>query len=201
MFPLWWGLPVLALWYPMIRYKHYINPKVPQKWRRIILRIFTHLFRPGVPAYSLNWPGLTLLPGCIDALVCTCTATVTVFQSGRGGCPRLESFHYEHSSICLNPLSTDWKFTHHMFISWCGSYLLPGDHTDHMHHSDPPGLLRWPDPAHGNSVRSHSWPDCGMSGILQSMEWSQPCLVDTSCAQALTPTLHIDSTQYGNAAQ
>ena len=122
------------------------------------------------------------------------------FQSGRGGCPHHESFHNEHSTICLNPLST-WKFTHHMFIRWFGSYLLPGDHTDHMHQSDPPGLLRWPDPAHGNSVRWHSSPDCGMSGILQSTEWSQPCLVDMSCTQSLTPTLHIDSTQYGNAAQ
>ena len=156
---------------------------------------FIYLFR-----HAVIWPGLTLLPGCIDELVCT--ATVTVFQSGRGGCrPRLESFHNEHSTICLNPLSTDWKFTPHMFIRWFGSYLLPGDHTDHMHQSDPPGLLRWPDPVHGNSVRSHSWPDRGMSVILQSTEWSQPCLVDTSCAQSLTPTLHIDSTQYGNAAQ
>ena len=68
-----------------------------------------------------------------------------------------------------------------------GSYLLLGDHTDHMHQSDPPGLLRWPDPAHGNSIRSHSWPDCGMSGILQSTEWSQPCLVDTSCASPWRP--------------
>ena len=43
-------------------------------------------------------------------------------------------------------------------------------------------------PCHGNSVRSHSWPDTGMSGILQSTEWSQPCLVDTLCAQSPGPS-------------
>ena len=100
------------------------------------------------------------------------------------------------SSALINPLSTNWKFTPHMFIRWFGS------HADHMHQTDPPGLLRWPDHAHENSVRSHPWPGSGMPGRLQSTEWSQPCLVDTLCAQSLKPTLHIDNTQqYDNAAQ
>ena len=43
MFPLCWGIPVMTLWYPRIRHRHYMDPKVPKSNFIFILKILTQM--------------------------------------------------------------------------------------------------------------------------------------------------------------